>query len=140
MAQWNSLCLLQSKRIYIGEHNRFFHSWQKGNFSISIKKKVFIVHTYINKIYMYNFSFLWTVLEVTANWAFIDRLNSGNFEIFYPSEFNSIISGRVKSVLKIIQNDTNFGYYNFGYLRGQNRRWEGSRSWHHQCWHHKPVI
>ena len=38
------------------------------------------------------------------------RLNSGNFEIFYPSEFYSIISSRVKSVLKIIQNDTNFGY------------------------------
>ena len=40
----------------------------------------------------------------------IVRLNSGNFEISYPSEFYSIMNSRVKSVFKIIQNDTNFGY------------------------------
>ena len=41
----------------------------------------------------------------------IARLNSENFEILYPSEFYTSISRRVKSVLKIIQNDTNFGYW-----------------------------
>ena len=35
------------------------------------------------------------------------RLNSGNFGIFYHSEFYSILSSRKGSVLKIIQNDTN---------------------------------
>ena len=51
---------------------------------------------------------------IQAVWNFdkekcIDRLNSRNFEIFYPSEFYSILSGRIKSVLKIIQNDINLG-------------------------------
>ena len=39
------------------------------------------------------------------------RLNSANFEMFYPSEFYSIFSSRVKSALKIIPNDTNIGYH-----------------------------
>ena len=47
-------------------------------------------------------------------------LNSGNFEIFYPSEFYSIFSSRVKSALKIIPNDTNIGYHLQNY-RNENR-------------------
>ena len=37
----------------------------------------------------------------------IVRLNSGNFGIFYRSEFYLILSSRKRSVLKIVQNDTN---------------------------------
>ena len=36
----------------------------------------------------------------------IDRLNSGNFGIFDPDEFYSNLNSRVKSALKITQNDT----------------------------------
>jgi len=36
----------------------------------------------------------------------ICRLNSGNFGILYPDEFYFNLNSEVKSVLKIIKNDT----------------------------------
>lgn len=43
------------------------------------------------------------------------RLNSGNFWIVYPDEFYFNLNIKVKSVLKIIENDTDIVYelYNF---------------------------
>ena len=38
------------------------------------------------------------------------RLNSGDFEIFKPSEFYSILSSWDQSALKIIENDTTIAY------------------------------
>ena len=43
---------------------------------------------------------VWTIL----------RLNSGNFGNFYPDQFHSKFSSRVKSALKIIPNDTDTTY------------------------------
>ena len=48
--------------------------------------------------------------EITVSSSRISRLNTGNFRIFYPSEFYLILSGRIRSALKIIQNDTDIGH------------------------------
>ena len=40
----------------------------------------------------------------------IHRLNSVNFEIFYPDEFYSNPDNLVKPALKIIENDTDMAY------------------------------
>ena len=40
----------------------------------------------------------------------IIRLNSMNFEIFYPDEIYSDLSKWIKSALKIIENDINIDY------------------------------
>ena len=46
-----------------------------------------------------------------GSWVWnITRLNSGNFRIFYHSEFYLILSSRIGSVLKIIQNYNNIGH------------------------------
>ena len=43
------------------------------------------------------------------NFIIIIRLNIGNFETFNHSGFYLILSSRIGSVLKIIQNDTHIG-------------------------------
>ena len=41
---------------------------------------------------------------------YMGRLNSGNCGIFFHSEFYLMLSSRIGSILKIIQNDTNIGH------------------------------
>ena len=48
-------------------------------------------------------------VQAKAVWT-IHRLNSANFGIFDPDEFNSNLNSWVKSALKIIQNDTEIAY------------------------------
>ena len=36
----------------------------------------------------------------------MDRMNSGNFGIFYPNEFFSNLNKRIKSALEIIKNNS----------------------------------